>query len=77
MTQKSRKTNKRVGPKPSSRFSHHGAPVSSGCALIVTLCCWSSFESASVFANAGTSVLKFFVAVLVPVGGTTFFRNVP
>ncbi len=50
-----------VGPNPTSRLSHHGEPVSSGCALTTTFFFWSSDESASVFANAGISVWKSFV----------------
>ncbi len=45
-----------VGPKPTRRFSHHGAPVSSGFALTTTPFFCRSDESASVFANAGISV---------------------
>ena len=50
-----------VGPKPRSRFCHHGAPVSSGSAFTMTPCCCSSCESASLSAKAGISVLKFVV----------------
>ena len=55
---KIRPTRRMVGPKPSRRFSHQGAPVSSGCALITTCLRWSSCESAFVSANAGISVLN-------------------
>src|SRR5689334_1262045 len=48
-----------VGPKPSNRFSHHGAPVSSGCALTVTPFDCRRCESAFVSAKAGISVLNF------------------
>ncbi len=51
-------TKRSVGPKPTSRLSHHGAPVSSGCALTTTFFCCSSLESAFVSAKAGISVLK-------------------
>ena len=34
IAKKIRPTKRIVGPKPTSRLSHHGAPVSSGCALI-------------------------------------------
>ena len=50
-----------VGPKPRSRFCHHGAPVSSGSAFTMTPCCCRSCESASLSAKAGISVLKFVV----------------
>ena len=36
IAKKIRPTNRSVGPKPTRRFSHHGAPVSSGCALTTT-----------------------------------------
>ena len=54
-------TKRIVGPKPRSRLSHQGAPVSSGCALTTTPFCSSRSESASVSANAGISVLNFVV----------------
>ena len=47
-----------VGPKPSSRFSHHATLPVSGLALTTTPFCSSSFESDFVSANAGISVLK-------------------
>jgi hypothetical protein len=53
--------NRIVGPNPSNRFCHHGAPVSSGSAFTTTPLLCSSFESWSVFANAGISVRKFVV----------------
>jgi hypothetical protein len=58
MSQKSKKMKRIVGPKPSNRFCHHGAPVSSGFAFTITLWSSSRFDSASVLANAGTSVAK-------------------
>ena len=64
-----------VGPKPSSRFCHHGRPLSSGCALTTTWCSLSSLESASLFAKAGTSVRKRVVAFLP--GTAIFSVNVP
>src|SRR5579862_239211 len=45
-----------VGPKPTRRLSHHGAPVSSGFALTTTLWFCRRSDSAFVFANAGISV---------------------
>ena len=51
-------TSRMVGPKPIRRLSHQGAPVWSGSALITTCLLCSSRESSSVFAKAGTSVLK-------------------
>ena len=75
ISQKSRKMNRSVGPKPSSRFSHHGAPVSSGSALTVTLLSCSTCESSSVLANAGISVLKRVVG-LAP-SKLTLFLKVP
>ena len=50
--------NRIVGPKPSNRFCHHGAPVSSGWALTTTPFRWSSSDRASLSANAGISVWK-------------------
>ena len=47
-----------VGPKPSSRLSHHATLPVSGLALTTTLFDSSRFESAFVSANAGISVLK-------------------
>ena len=58
ISQKSSRTNRIVGPKPSSRLCHHGDPVSSGWALTTTPFFCSRFESASLLANAGTSVRK-------------------
>jgi len=51
-------TNRIVGPNPSSRLCHHGGPVSNGWALTTTPFCSSKAESASLFANAGISVLN-------------------
>ena len=51
-----------VGPNPSSRFSHHGAPVSSGWAFTITPCDCRRCESAFVSAKAGISVLNLVVA---------------
>ena len=53
-----RPTKRIVGPKPTSRLSHQGVPVSSGCALSTTCLRWSSCESAFVSANSGISVLN-------------------
>jgi len=61
ISQTSRNRNKIVGPNPSRRLCHQGGPVSSGFAFTVTSCSCSSFESWSVFANAGTSVRNFVV----------------
>ena len=47
-----------MGPNPSSRFSHHGDPVCSGCALTTTFFFCSNCERASVLAKVGTSVLN-------------------
>ncbi len=47
-----------VGPKPTRIVSHHGVPVSSGCAFSVTPFCSSSRVSSSPLAKAGISVLK-------------------
>ena len=55
-SQRSRRTNRIVGPKPNSSVCHHRAPVSSGSALTVTSFSWRSRESSSVSANAGISV---------------------
>src|SRR5262245_33919537 len=56
---KKRSATKRiVGPKKRSRLCHQGEPVSSGCALTTTPLLWRSFESASLSANAGISVLN-------------------
>ena len=52
----SRPTKRIVGPKPTSRLSHQGAPRSSGTAFTTTPFSSSSFESATVSANAGISV---------------------
>jgi hypothetical protein len=62
VNQNRRTTNRIVGPKPSSTFSHHGAPPSSGRAFTVTLCAWRRFESLVVLANAGISVENSLVA---------------
>ena len=51
-----------VGPNPSRRFCHHGAPVSSGFAFTTTPFSCNRFESLSVFAKAGISVLNCVVA---------------
>jgi hypothetical protein len=56
-SQKSKRRKRSVGPNPSSRFSHHGDPVCSGCALTTTFLLCSSWERASVSAKAGISVL--------------------
>ena len=56
MSRNSSPTKRIVGPKPTSTLSHHGAPVSSGTALTTTPFCSSSFDSATVSANAGISV---------------------
>src|SRR5690349_25135489 len=64
-----------VGPKPSSRFCHHGRPESSGCAFTTTPLLCSSADSWSVFAKAGTSVLKRVVGFDFP--NWIFFVNVP
>jgi hypothetical protein len=58
ISQNKRKMKRIVGPKPSSRFCHHGAPESSGCALTTTAFRCSSSDSASLSANAGISVWK-------------------
>ena len=58
ISQNSRKRKRSVGPKPSSRFCHHGAPVSSGSAFTTTPFCWSRRDSALLSANAGISVRK-------------------
>ena len=50
-----------VGPKPTSRFSHQGAPVWSGVALTTTPFSCNSDDSASVIAKAGISVWNCFV----------------
>jgi hypothetical protein len=55
---KSSATKRIVGPKKRRRLCHQGDPVSSGCALTMTPLLWRSFESASLSANAGISVLK-------------------
>ncbi len=55
-----------VGPKPSSRFSHHGAPVSSGCALTTTPFDCNRWASWFWSAKAGISVLNFVVACELP-----------
>ena len=47
-----------VGPKPRSKFCHHGAPLSSGCAFTTTRFSWSSRDSALLSAKAGISVRK-------------------
>src|SRR3954471_9092846 len=47
-----------VGPKPTSRLSHHGAPVPSGGGLTRAPFFSSSGESASVWAKVGIPVLK-------------------
>src|SRR5438552_3843206 len=52
-----------VGPNPTSRLSHQGAPVSSGTALTVTFFRSSSRDSAFVSAKVGISVLKRVVAL--------------
>ena len=52
-----------VGPKPSSRFSQRGAPLSSGWALTTTPFVCSRWASWSVSANSGISVLTFVVGL--------------
>src|SRR5207302_10069086 len=63
ISQKSRPMNRTVGKKLTSRLSHHGEPVSSGCALTTTALLWRSSARASVLANDGISVLNFVVAL--------------
>src|SRR5581483_5505301 len=75
INQKRSSTNRIVGPKPRSRFCHHGAPVSSGSAFTVTPFDCSRLESASVFAKAGISVLKSRVGFEPRY--VSFFANVP
>ncbi len=58
----SRPTKSTVGPKPSSRFSHHGAPVSSGWAFTTTPFVCRRCDSCLVSAKAGISVLNLLVA---------------
>jgi hypothetical protein len=58
ISQNRRKTNRIVGPNPSSRFCHQGALTSSGCALTTMPSFCSSAESSFSFAKAGISVLK-------------------
>ncbi len=58
ISQKSRPTNRIVGPKPSSRLCHHGPAVESGFAFTTTRSRPSSADSAFVSANAGISVWK-------------------
>ncbi len=74
-SQKSRRTNRIVGPKPNSNVCHHGAAVSSGSALTVTSLSWSSWESSSVLANAGISVRNRVVGF--ESSKFTSFLNVP
>jgi hypothetical protein len=75
MNQKRIRTKRIVGPKPRSRFCHHGSPVSRGCALTTTSFSWSSWESALLSANAGTSVSKSVVGFDAPY--LSFSVNVP
>jgi hypothetical protein len=74
-SQKSKSRNSSVGPKPSSRFSHHGDPVWSGCALTTTFLLCSSWERASVSAKAGISVLNAVVGF--EPSKVSFWVNVP
>ena len=64
-----------MGPKPTSRFSHHGVPVCSGCALTTTALLCNSCERAFVSAKVGISVLKWVVA-FEPLY-VSFWVNVP
>ena len=56
--------NRIVGPNPSNRLANNDGPVSSGFAFTTTPLLCSSFDSWSVFANAGISVRKFVVGLL-------------
>ena len=76
MNQKSRSRKRIVGPKPSSRLSHHGPPVSSGSALTTTPFARSSRDNSAVSANAGISVANR-IAAAPPVGERVSWRNTP
>ena len=58
MRKKRSATKRIVGPKKRSRLCHQGEPVWRGCALTTTPLLWRSFESSSLLAKAGISVLK-------------------
>ena len=59
-----------VGPKPYTNLSHQEAALCSGSALMTTLFCSRSFDSAAVSANVGMSVENRSVfRELLPVGG--------
>src|SRR5438067_5754612 len=75
ISQKSNTRNRIVGPNPSSRFCHHGAPVSSGSAFTTTPLLWRSCESALLSANAGISVRNRVVGFAFPY--RSFCVNVP